>query len=422
MPVRPEDKDVFAPERAFLVAVDWGRPRVFTVDESLSELASLVEAAGAEVVARVVQKRERPDAALLIGRGKVDEIAVAVKDLQANLVVFDEPLSPAQKRNLEERLDVRVIDRPTVILAIFARRARTNEGRFQVELAQLQYELPRLRGWGGELSRTAGGIGTRGPGETKLESDRRRVVKRIALLKEKIAAISKRRALERSGRAGLPAVALVGYTNSGKTTLWNRLTGAEAFAADQPFATLDPFVKRVRLPSGRLILAADTVGFIANLPLDLLAAFRATMEEVRTADALVVVHDLTAANVVGQASVAEGILTFLGAREKPRIDVFNKLDLASKFEVEKFLELGFTRPLAISALTGAGCDALLRSLDDVLAQNEVRIVADVPFGPLLNEVYERGRVWAREERDGIVRVTASVAPDLARRLAPYAVS
>ncbi len=420
MPVRPEDADRFAPERAFLVGVDWGRPSALTSEESLVELESLVRAAGADVVGGVMQKRKKADAALLIGRGKVAAVAAEVKEMEANLVVFDEPLTPAQQRNLEKKLDVRVVDRPTVILDIFAQRARTNEGRLQVELAQLEHELPRLRGWGGELSRTAGGIGTRGPGETKLEIDRRRVMRKISTLKRKLKDIARRRSLERAGRADLPLAAIVGYTNSGKTTLLNRLAGSEAYAADVPFATLDPFIKRARLPSGRVILLADTVGFISNLPPDLITAFRATMEEIGRADVILVVRDVTATEIEGRAEVVEDLLSELGAREKRRVDVFNKVDLVPDFDVARYEQLGFENPVAISAATGDGCDRLVALIEDFLGREGVRVVAELSPGPLLTEVYERGRVLARDYRDGRVRVVADVSPELARRLEPYA--
>jgi GTP-binding protein HflX len=422
VPVRPEDADRFALERAFLVGVDWGRAAALTPEESLFELENLVRAAGADVVGGVIQKRGKADAALLIGRGKAAAVAAEVKEAEANLVVFDEPLTPAQQRNLEEELDVRVVDRPTVILDIFAQRARTNEGRLQVELAQLEYELPRLRGWGGELSRTAGGIGTRGPGETKLEIDRRRVMRKISTLKRKLKDISRRRSLERAGRAGLPLAAIVGYTNSGKTTLLNRLARAEAYAADVPFATLDPFIKRARLPSGRVILLADTVGFISNLPPDLIAAFRATMEEIGRADVVLVVRDVTAADIEGRAEIVEDLLNELGAREKRRVDVFNKADLVPGFDVSRYGQLGFENPVAISAASGDGCDRLVALLGDLLAREGVRVAAELPPGSLLTEVYERGRVLARDDRDGRVRVVADVPPELARRLQPYAVA
>ncbi len=422
MPVRPEDADRFAPERAFLVGVDWGRASALTSEESLVELENLVRAAGADVVGGVMQKRNKADAALLIGRGKVAAVAAEVKEMEANLVVFDEPLTPAQQRNLEEKLDVRVVDRPTVILDIFAQRARTNEGRLQVELAQLEHELPRLRGWGGELSRTAGGIGTRGPGETKLEIDRRRVMRKISTLKRKLKDIARRRSLERAGRADLPLAAIVGYTNSGKTTLLNRLAGSEAYAADVPFATLDPFIKRARLPSGRVILLADTVGFISNLPPDLITAFRATMEEIGRADVILVVRDVTAAEIEGRAEVVEDLLSELGAREKRRVDVFNKVDLVPDFDVARYEQLGFENPVAISATTGDGCDRLVALIEDFLGREGVRVAAELSPGPLLTEVYERGRVLTRDYRDGRVRVVADVSPELARRLEPYAVA
>ncbi|MGD8718684.1 MAG: GTPase HflX [Candidatus Zixiibacteriota bacterium] len=420
MPIRPEDVDRFAAEKAVLVGLDWGRPAPLSPEESLLELENLVGAAGAEVVGGAIQRRRRPDAALLIGRGKAEELAEEIKELGANLVVFDEPLSPAQQRNLEEALDVRVIDRPAVILDIFASRARTNEGRLQVELAQLEYELPRLRGWGGELSRTAGGIGTRGPGETKLEIDRRRVTKRIATLKNKLRGVKRRRVLERAGRKDLPLIALAGYTNSGKTTLLNRLADADAYAADVPFATLDPFIKRARLPSGRAVLVADTVGFISSLPPDLVAAFRATLEEISLADVVVVVRDVTAADVEGQAEVVEDLLAELGARRNRRVDAFNKIDLAPGFDVGRFGELGFENPVAISAATGDGCDRLLSILDAILARDEVRVVVELEPGALLTEVFERGRVIERDYRGGLVRILADVPPGLARRLEPYA--
>ena len=420
MPVRPEDADRFAPERAFLVGVDWGRASALTSEGSLVELENLVRAAGADVVGGVMQKRKKADAALLIGRGKVAAVAAEVKEMEANLVVFDEPLTPAQQRNLEKKLDVRVVDRPTVILDIFAQRARTNEGRLQVELAQLEHELPRLRGWGGELSRTAGGIGTRGPGETKLEIDRRRVMRKISTLKRKLKDIARRRSLERAGRADLPLAAIVGYTNSGKTTLLNRLAGSEAYAADVPFTTLDPFIKRARLPSGRVILLADTVGFISNLPPDLITAFRATMEEIGRADVILVVRDVTATEIEGRAEVVEDLLSELGAREKRRVDVFNKVDLVPDFDVARYEQLGFENPVAISAATGDGCDRLVALIDDFLGREGVRVVAELSPGPLLTEVYERGRVLARDYRDGRVRVVADVSPELARRLEPYA--
>jgi GTP-binding protein HflX len=245
-------------------------------------------------------------------------------------------------------------------------------------------------------------------------------MRKISTLKRKIKEIARRRSLERAGRAGLPLVALVGYTNSGKTTLLNRLAGAEAYAADVPFATLDPFVKRVRLPSGRVVLVADTVGLISNLPADLVAAFRATLEEIRVAAVIVVVRDVTAANVEGQAEVVEELLAVLGARAKKRIDAFNKVDLAPGFDVSRCEALGFENPLAISALTGYGCERLLAAMDELVARGDIRVEAELAPGPLLEEVYERGRVVARDEREGRVRLVADVPAELARRLEPYA--
>lgn len=253
-----------------------------------------------------------------------------------------------------------------------------------------------------------------------MEIDRRRVMRKISTLKRKLKDISRRRSLERAGRAALPLAAIVGYTNSGKTTLLNRLAGSEAYAADVPFATLDPFIKRARLPSGRAVLLADTVGFISNLPPDLIAAFRATMEEIARADVIIVVRDVTAADIEGRAEVVEDLLSQLGAREKRRVDVFNKADLAPDFDVGRYELLGFENPVAISAATGDGCDRLVALLDDLLASEGVRVVVDLSPGPLLSEVYERGRVLARDDCDGRVRVVADVPPELARRLEPHA--
>jgi GTP-binding protein HflX len=423
MPIRDEDRDRFEEQRAYLVGVDYGGGAL-SAEESLEELAALAEAADAAVVGGAIQRRDKPDARFLVGSGKVSEIRSEVKNLDANLVVFDDGLSPAQQRNLEEELDTRVVDRPTVILDIFARRARTAEGRLQVELAQLEYLLPRLRGWGEALTRTGGGIGTRGPGETKLEVDRRRIRRRITTLKRRIGKVQNRRSLERAGRSGVPTVAIVGYTNSGKSTLLNALAGAEDYAADVPFATLDPHVKRGKLPSGRTVLYADTVGFISRLPHDLVAAFRATLEEVVYASVLLIVHDAAGPNPGGRAAVVEEILEELGARETPRLNLFNKIDLLENgFDADRWAESGFDNPIGISALYGDGLDEALEVLELVLAKAGTPTILRLPAsdGALLSELYERARVVSVNPDGDELVVTVVLDDELARRYAGYSV-
>jgi GTP-binding protein HflX len=421
MPIREEDRDRFEEQRAYLVGVDYGGGAL-SAEESLEELATLAEAADAVVVGGSLQRRDKPDARLLIGKGKAAEVRGEAKELGANIIIFDEGLAPAQQRNLEEEIDVRVVDRPTVILDIFARRARTAEGRLQVELAQLEYSLPRLRGWGEALTRTGGGIGTRGPGETKLEVDRRRIRRRITTLKRKMGKVQSRRDQERAGRSGVPTVAIVGYTNSGKSTLLNALAGVNDYAADVPFATLDPHVKRGKLSSGRAVLFADTVGFISRLPHDLIAAFRATLEEAVFASALLIVHDTSAPNVEGRAAVVEEILEELGARETPRINLFNKIDmLENGFDAERWTELGFDRALGISALYGDGLDEVAESLDRVLAEAGTPTTLRLPAsdGALLSELYDRARVISVNFESDELIVVAVLNDELARRYAGY---
>src|SRR5690242_5294405 len=316
-----------ATERAALVGLVTPASRA-DADHSLDELAGLAEAAGASVVMRMLQERPKPDPATFIGAGKVASLAAACDEADVGVVIFDNELSPAQLRQLEDRLNRKVIDRTQLILDIFARRARTREGKWQVELAQLKYLLPRLVGSSTALSRLGGGIGTRGPGETKLESDRRRIRHRISVLSKEIETVRRRRSQlrERRHKSAVPTVALVGYTNAGKTTLFNSLTGDEAVASNALFVTLDPLVRRVKLPDRRELLVSDTVGFIDRLPHSLVAAFRATLEEVAEADLLLHVIDASAPDRDRHIAAVHAVLSEVGAQRVPAIEVFNKCD------------------------------------------------------------------------------------------------
>ncbi|MCL6499609.1 MAG: GTPase HflX, partial [Firmicutes bacterium] len=354
------------PERAVLVGLVVPGRGGYSDPESLEELRRLAETAGAEVVDVLTQERPRPDPATLIGRGKVAELRALVEREAADLVVFDEELTPAQQRNLEEELGVKVLDRTALVLDIFARRARTREGRLQVELAQMTYLLPRLVGKGVLLSRLGGGIGTRGPGETQLETDRRRVRRRIDELRASIEEVARARRTQRRARqqAEIPVVALVGYTNAGKSTLLNALSGAQVFVEDKLFATLDPTARRARLPDGRPVVLVDTVGFLRKLPTQLVAAFRATLEEVTEADALVHVLDVSHPAWERQRQAVEELLEELGADGKPTVLALNKTD---RLPADRVAELvARTGGVPISALRRTGLEELLARVAQAL--------------------------------------------------------
>ena len=338
-------------------------------EASLAEFEELARSAGAEITATLIQRRARPDAATLVGTGKIDEIEGVVASMEADLVLFDHDLTPSQMRNLEARLPCRVIDRTQLILDIFARHARTREGQLQVELAQLQYMLPRLAGKVKAMSQLGGGIGTRGPGETKLETDRRRINLRIDHVKEQLDAVRMIRRQQRSRREAVPVpvVALVGYTNAGKSTLFNALTAAGVLESARMFATLDPKLAKIQLPSRRKILLSDTVGFIRNLPHTLVTSFRATLEEVERAEILLHVRDASSPMMDEQKAQVEKVLAELEVTRKPTIEVLNKVDLLP--ENERMLLPTGDGVVAVSGLTGAGMDVLLAAIDHALVRD-----------------------------------------------------
>jgi GTPase len=339
----------------------------FTPEESLEELESLVVSAGGEVLDQFIQERAHYDSATLIGKGKLQQLTDKIQQLKADLVVFDETLSPAQQRNIEQRTACRVIDRTQLILDIFARRARTREGKLQVELAQLNYLLPRLSGKGIELSRLGGGIGTRGPGETKLETDIRKIRRRIHTIKLELEHVRTHRALHRGLRSSIPmpTISLVGYTNAGKSTLFNLLTRAGTFASDQLFATLDPLLRRLKLPSKRQAVLSDTVGFINKLPTDLVSAFRATLEEIGQAALLLHIIDVSNPRWPQQRDSVLQVLDNLGYASKPILDVHNKVDLIDSVSVPDTHH----EYVSISAAQGSGIPLLLKRIDELLQQD-----------------------------------------------------
>jgi GTPase len=410
------------PERAVIAAVRLPRQRRWEVDESLEELAGLAVAAGATVVQRMSQERETPTPGLYFGRGKIEEVAAAAPEAGANLFISDDPLTPIQERNLSQALGMKVIDRTALILDIFAQRARTAEGKLQVELAQLTYLLPRLVGQWTHLERLGGGIGTRGPGETQLESDRRVIRRRVMQIERELEHVQTHRRLQRHGRrrAGVPIVALVGYTNAGKTTLLNRLSGARLSAADQLFVTLDPAARLVEQGLRPFILT-DTVGFIRKLPHQLVAAFRATLEELKDADVLVHVIDASHPALEEHADAVERILGELEVADRPMVLALNKID---RTEGGRGLEALVARRdgVAISAATGEGLQELLKAIDAVLPMDGT-VTLRIPHedGASLALCYERGRVLARVDEPQHVVVDVQLPASWLGSLAGYRV-
>jgi len=401
-------------ERAALLTLLTRATRGTDPDTALEELAGLATAAGAEVVVRAVQERASPDPATLFGKGKAAEMAATCHAADVRIVIVDHILTPAQARNLEEVFQCRVIDRTDLILDIFARRARTREGKLQVELAQLQYLLPRLVGSAAALSRLGGGIGTRGPGETKLETDRRRIRHRVAALKREIAEVSERRGYlrERRRRSEVPTIALVGYTNAGKTTLFNALTGDSAVVSDALFVTLDPLVRRVKLPDARQIIVSDTVGFIDRLPHQLVAAFRATLEEVIHADLLLHVIDVSAPDRERRERAVRDVLTDIGAGHVPMLEVFNKCDRLDAMDRDR---LATTVPgaVCVSAALGEGVRELIDVVASRVAMDVERATFTLEFSndadrQILAELHRHARVTSQVTVGSVITVEADV--------------
>lgn len=402
-------------ERAILIGMEWGRnDSLWTVDDSLEELKQLADTAGATVIKKFIQKRHKPDPAFFIGRGKVQELALYAQQENIDLCIFDDELSPAQQRNIESIMGIRILDRTALILDIFAQRARTNEGKLQVELAQLQYTLPRIMGKGLMLSRLGGGIGTRGPGETKLEVDRRRIRDRIAFIKDQIEKVKAVRSLHRSKRKknNVFEVSLVGYTNAGKSTLLNTLTNSDIYAKDQLFATLDPTTRQLTLPNKQEIIITDTVGFIQRLPHQLIAAFRSTLEVVTEADLLVHVIDVSHELYKEQAAAVHEVLKEIGAETKPVITVYNKIDklppdskLADRLALEE-------DTVCISAAKKLNLESLQQMIESHLKSKAVEVTLCIPYAETAKaaQLHETANVLEQEytENGAVMKVILPV--------------
>ena len=418
-------------ERVVLVGL-WQGGSAADAAGAMAELAALADTAGSVVVDELVQRRDQPDPATYVGSGKVDEIKAAVAANGADTVICDGELSPAQLRNLEDRLGVKVVDRTALILDIFAQHAKSVEGKTQVELAQLNYLKQRLRGWGDSLSRQVGGraaggvgIGGRGPGETKIETDRRRINTRVAVLRKRLKTMATTRELSRADRRRnqVPAVAIVGYTNAGKSSLLNRLTDAGVMVEDALFATLDPTTRRARSADGRVYTLTDTVGFVRHLPTDLVEAFKSTLEETRQADLLVHVVDGADADPLGQVAAVRAVLAQIQAAGVPELMVVNKTDIAPG-DALATLRHALPGALFVSAVTGEGLDELRAAIEARLPCPGIKVEALVPWarGDLLDKAHRNGEVLETEVTPDGTRLVACVHENLAAELAPYAVN
>ena len=396
----------------------------FSAEESLEELRSLATSAGAQVAGEFLQRRDKPDPATLIGKGKLEEIAGAAASVSADLLLFDHDLTASQQRNIENVVHTRVIDRTQLILDIFARHARTREGQLQVELAQLEYMLPRLGGHGIEMSQLGGGIGTRGPGETQLETDRRKIYRRIRHVKEQIESVRRVRAQQRQRRESVPVstVALVGYTNAGKSTLFNALTQASVLASPKMFATLDPTIRSVTLPSKRKALLSDTVGFIRNLPHTLVSAFRATLEEVQRASLILHVSDASNPLSAEQDAQVDRVLKELEVDAKPRLRVMNKIDLLPPKQRDSLRDDATS--VHVSAAKAVGMTTLLDRIDQMLSEDPIRrIHLRVPQkeGKMLALLEARARIYSRAYKDGLVELEVEAPESVVRRVKEWMV-
>jgi GTP-binding protein HflX len=418
-------------ERVVLVGV-WTDGTLADAEVSLAELKALAETAGSLVLEGVIQRRDKPDAATYIGSGKAKELRDIVLAVGADTVIADGELTPGQLIQLEDVVKVKVVDRTALILDIFAQHAKTNEGKAQVALAQMQYMLPRLRGWGQSMSRQAGGrvaggagIGGRGPGETKIETDRRRIRTRMARLRREIGEMSKTRETKRQERRRhqVPSVAIVGYTNAGKSSVLNRLTGAGALVEDALFATLDPTVRRYTLPDGRAITLSDTVGFVRHLPHQLVEAFRSTLEEAAEADLLLHVVDVSHSDPEGQIAAVREVLADIDAKDVPEVIVLNKVDAADPLVVDR-IRLREQHHVVVSARTGEGMDDLVEVItrELPLPEHEVEVLLPYDRGDLVDLMHRRSFVISQEHDEHGTRIRARVRPELTEVLAPYAVA
>jgi GTP-binding protein HflX len=410
-------------ERALLIGLEKEGVSKWDLRDSMEELAELANSAGAEVVDTVTQKLRKPTAPYYIGKGKAELIKDSLQDRQVTSVIFDDELSPAQGRNLETLLARKVLDRTQLILDIFAQRARSREGRLQIELAQLQYLLPRLTRMWHHLSRQTGGIGTRGPGETQLEVDRRRVQERIARLERELESVRKTRAVQRQGRKRhqWPVAAVVGYTNAGKSTLLNLLTGADVVAVDKLFATLDPTTRSFILPNKQRVLLTDTVGFLRKLPHTLIESFKATLEEVSEADLLIHIVDLSHPRVDEQMDAVDAVIKELDAFGKQTLIVFNKIDNLGSRELAEIYVKRFPGSVAISARTGEGVDKLVHALQEALSSWRLRTCFRIPSNEsaLIAEIHRVGHVLELKYEENDALIVAHVPPHLEQKLARY---
>lgn len=416
-----EDLEV-SRQNALLVGVRFGRSSAVEAEQSIDELALLTDTAGSQPVEQVLFRRPSPDPGLLIGKGQAAELADLTKSEDIDVVVFDNSLTPAQQRNLQTLFECDVVDREAVILDIFAQHATSREGSLQVELALLRYRLPRLRGKGGALSQQAGGIGTRGPGETRLESDRRRIRQRITVLERELAGLRRHNQTRRRARlrSAAPTAALVGYTNAGKSTLLNQLTSAGILTEDRLFTTLDPTIRRLRLPGGRQMLLADTVGFVRRLPHRLVEAFKSTLEEVKNADLMLHLVNAADPDPEGQIKAVEEVLAEIGADAASTIMVINKVDVAPPAVVRRLLRR-HDPALAVSALTGKGADDLVGELVRWMnsRSSTMRLLVPYPRGDVVASLHRKGQVLTTENTPDGLLIAVRLPPDQVHHFSPF---